>query len=165
MHHNRLHRLSTLESNWKRCSILIFSESSVCLIHPLPRAAWKMFELVVLGFDSAPCHLGVNPGRQLGRPWQFPWCKGEQKPTQSEAKLYRCVCSWAWFEENHFCHCRFPVILWDGHYVSMLWCACQGFIAWNMERKDDFVIKKSDWELYNLCLIPNPAVDCLSALG
>lgn len=86
MHHNWLHRLSTLESNWKRCSILIFSESSVCLIHPLPRAWWKMFELEVLGLDSSLCHLRVNLGRQLHRLYQFPWCKGKQKPTQVQTK-------------------------------------------------------------------------------
>lgn len=164
MHHNRLHRLSALESNWKRCSILIFSESSVCLIHPLPRAGWKMFELVVLGLDSALCHPGVNLGRKLWRPWKLLWCKEEQKPTPSTEEMHWCV-SVAGFEENHFCHCRFPVIWWDGHCASMLWCERWGFIAQNSERKDDFVVRKSDWDLYNLCLIPNPAVDCCSALG
>lgn len=91
MHHNWIHRLSALESNWKRCSILIFSESSVCLIYPLPRAGWKMFELVVLGLDSALCHLGVNLGRKLWRPWKFLWCKEEQKPTPSTEEVYWCV--------------------------------------------------------------------------
>lgn len=164
MHHNRLHRLSTLESNWKRCSILIFSESSVCLIHPFPRVRWKMFELVALGLDSALCHLDVNVGRQPWRPCSFYGVRESRSQPQVQTKCIGMSVAGLDFRKTIFVTAGFSDFMgWALCIRVVMWIPGIYCMKYGEERY--FVIKKSNWDLYNLCLIPNPAVDCCSALG